>query len=170
MLCEIDILFQGIIFFKSFIICQIDGIVVFKDLEEGITTRQIVDESTGLSSNIVIDWKQQAKNQNLVPRVEVHDTGKDGKVLILENGSPASYELTSDSIISVTNLKKLKEGDVIARVPKESSKTKDITGGLPRVAELFEARKPKDHAIIAEVAGKIQFGKDYKMKRKIELT
>ena len=60
---------------------------------------------------------------------------------------------------------KIKEGDVIARVPKESSKTKDITGGLPRVAELFEARKPKDHAIIAEVSGKIQFGKDYKMKK-----
>ena len=151
------------------IISQINGVVVFKDLEEGITTRQIVDDSTGLSSNIVIDWKQQAKNQSLVPRVEVHDKEKDGKVLILENGSPASYELTADSIISVTNLKKLKEGDVIARVPKESSKTKDITGGLPRVAELFEARKPKDHAIIAEVSGKIKFGKDYKMKRKIEI-
>ncbi len=151
------------------IISQINGVVVFKDLEEGVTTRQIVDDSTGLSSNIVIDWKQQAKNQSLVPRVEVHDKEKDGKVLILENGSPASYELTADSIISVTNLKKLKEGDVIARVPKESSKTKDITGGLPRVAELFEARKPKDHAIIAEVSGKIKFGKDYKMKRKIEI-
>ena len=74
-----------------------------------------------------------------------------------------------DSIISITNQKPVKEGDVIARVPKESSKTKDITGGLPRVAELFEARKPKDHAIIAEVSGRIQFGKDYKMKRKISI-
>ena len=152
------------------IISQINGYVVFKDLEEGVTTRQIVDDSTGLSSNIVIDWKQQAKNQSLVPRLEVHDKDKNGKVLVLENGSPASYELTADSIIGVTNLKKLKEGDVLARVPKESSKTKDITGGLPRVAELFEARKPKDHAIIAEVSGKIQFGKDYKMKRKIEIV
>ena len=151
------------------IIAQIDGYIVFKDLEEGITTREIIDESTGLSSNIVMDWKQQAKNQNLVPRIELHDKKSKGDVLVLENGSPASYELTADSIIGVNNEMKIKEGDVIARVPKESSKTKDITGGLPRVAELFEARKPKDHAIIAEVSGKIQFGKDYKMKRKIEI-
>ena len=152
------------------IIAQINGFIVFKDLEEGVTTREIIDESTGLSSNIVTDWKQQAKNQNLVPRLELHDKKSKGNVLILENGSPASYDLTADSIIGVNNEMKVKEGDVIARVPKESSKTKDITGGLPRVAELFEARKPKDHAIIAEVSGKIQFGKDYKMKRKIEIV
>ena len=152
------------------IIAQIDGVVVFKDLEEGITTREILDDSTGLSSNIVMDWKQQAKNQNLVPRIELHNKKVKGEILVLENGSPAAYELTADSIIGVNNEMKIKEGDVIARVPKESSKTKDITGGLPRVAELFEARKPKDHAIIAEVSGKIQFGKDYKMKRKIEIV
>ena len=152
------------------IIAQINGFIVFKDLEEGVTTREIIDESTGLSSNIVTDWKQQAKNQNLVPRLELHDKKSKGEVLILENGSPASYDLTADSIIGVNNEMKVKEGDVIARVPKESSKTKDITGGLPRVAELFEARKPKDHAIIAEISGKIQFGKDYKMKRKIEIV
>ena len=152
------------------IIAQIDGIVVFKDLEEGVTTREILDDSTGLSSNIVMDWKQQAKNQNLVPRIELHNKKGKGEILVLENGSPAAYQLTADSIIGVNNEMKIKEGDVIARVPKESSKTKDITGGLPRVAELFEARKPKDHAIIAEVSGKIQFGKDYKMKRKIEIV
>ena len=152
------------------IIAQIDGVVVFKDLEEGITTREILDDSTGLSSNIVMDWKQQAKNQNLVPRIELHNKKATGEILVLENGSPAAYELTADSIIGVNNEMKIKEGDVIARVPKESSKTKDITGGLPRVAELFEARKPKDHAIIAEISGKIQFGKDYKMKRKIEIV
>ena len=152
------------------IIAQIDGVVVFQDLEEGITTREILDDSTGLSSNIVMDWKQQAKNQNLVPRIELHNKKFKGEILVLENGSPAVYELTADSIIGVNNEMKIKEGDVIARVPKESSKTKDITGGLPRVAELFEARKPKDHAIIAEVSGKIQFGKDYKMKRKIEIV
>ncbi len=151
------------------IVAQTNGHLVFKDLEEGVTTRQIVDDSTGLSSNIVIDWKQQAKHQHLVPRVEIHDKKSDGKVLVLENGSLASYELTADSIILVTDQMKVKEGDYIAKIPKESSKTKDITGGLPRVAELFEARKPKDHAIIAEVSGKIKFGKDYKMKRKIEI-
>ena len=147
------------------IIGQINGIVIFKDLEEGITTREIIDDSTGLSSNIVIDWKQQAKNQDLVPRLK-STIKKDGNVLVLENGSQARYDLTVDSIISVTDNTKIKQGDVIARVPKESSKTKDITGGLPRVAELFEARKPKDHAIIAEVSGKIEFGKDYKNEKK----
>ncbi len=152
------------------IISQIDGVVKFKDLEEGVTTREIVDESTGLSSNIVMDWKQQAKNQDLIPRIEIHDKKISGNALVLENGSTANYELTADSIISATNDQNIKQGDVIARVPKESSKTKDITGGLPRVAELFEARKPKDHAIIAEVSGKIEFGKDYKMKRKISIV
>ena len=151
------------------IVAQTDGHIVLKDLEEGVTTRQIVDDSTGLTSNIVIDWKQQAKNQHLVPRVEIHDKKSNGKVLVLENGSLASYELTADSIILVTGDMKIKQGDYIAKIPKESSKTKDITGGLPRVAELFEARKPKDHAIIAEISGKIKFGKDYKMKRKIEI-
>ncbi len=151
------------------IISQMDGFVKFKALEEGITTREIIDESTGLSSNIVIDWKQQTKNQDLVPRLEIHDKKNNGEVVIQENGSPAIYELTVDSIISVTNDQNVKQGDIIARVPKESSKTKDITGGLPRVAELFEARKPKDHAIIAEISGKIEFGKDYKMKRKISI-
>ena len=85
------------------IIAQIDGTVKFRDLEEGITTREIVDESTGLSSNIVTDWKQQAKNQELVPRIEIHDKKSNGNVLVLENGSIASYQLTVDSIISATN-------------------------------------------------------------------
>ena len=152
------------------IIAQATGSLVFKDIEEGITTRQIIDDSTGLSSNIVIDWKQQAKNQDLLPRIEIHDKSTKGEILVLENGSPASYELPVDAIISVTNTKKVKEGDVIARVPKESSKTKDITGGLPRVAELFEARRPKDHAVIADIQGKIVFGKDYKAKRKISIV
>ena len=85
------------------IIAQIDGVVVFKDLEEGITTREILDDSTGLSSNIVMDWKQQAKNQNLVPRIELHNKKVKGEILVLENGSPAAYELTADSIIGVNN-------------------------------------------------------------------
>ena len=140
--------------------------MIFKDLEEGVSTRQIIDDSTGLSSNIVIDWKQQAKNQDLLPRIEIHDKSSKGETLVLENGSPASYELPVDAIISVTNTKKVKEGDIIARVPKESSKTKDITGGLPRVAELVEARRPKDHEVIADIQGKRVFGKDYKAKRK----
>ena len=149
------------------IIGQTNGYVVFKDLDDGVSTREVIDESTGLASKMVVDWKQQAKNQSLNPRIEIHDKLKGGKVLTLENGSPASYEIPVDAILGINSGDKIKRGDFIARVPKESSKTKDITGGLPRVAELFEARKPKDHAIIAEISGKIEFGKDYKMKRKI---
>jgi len=149
------------------IIGQISGYVIFKDLDDGVSTREVIDESTGLASKMVVDWKQQAKNQSLNPRIEIHDKLKSGNILTLENGSPASYEIPVDAILGINSGDKIKRGDFIARVPKESSKTKDITGGLPRVAELFEARKPKDHAIIAEISGKIEFGKDYKMKRKI---
>jgi len=149
------------------IIGQINGYVIFKDLDDGVSTREVIDESTGLASKMVVDWKQQAKNQSLNPRIEIHDKLKAGKILTLENGSPASYEIPVDAILGINSGDKIRPGDFIARVPKESSKTKDITGGLPRVAELFEARKPKDHAIIAEISGKIEFGKDYKMKRKI---
>ncbi len=149
------------------IIGQISGYVIFKDLDDGVSTREVIDESTGLASKMVVDWKQQAKNQSLNPRIEIHDKLKSGKILTLENGSPASYEIPVDAILGINSGDKIKRGDFIARVPKESSKTKDITGGLPRVAELFEARKPKDHSIIAEISGKIEFGKDYKMKRKI---
>ena len=149
------------------IISQKGGYVIFKDLEDGVSTREVVDESTGLASKMVIDWKQKSKNKSINPRIEIHDKQKNGKIITLDNGSLAVYEPPVEAILGVSDNQKVKEGDFIARVPKESSKTKDITGGLPRVAELFEARIPKDHAIIAEVAGQIEFGKDYKMKRKI---
>ena len=149
------------------IIAQKKGYVIAQDLEDGVSTREVIDESTGLSSKMIIDWKQKSKNKSINPRIEIHDKQKNGKILKLDNGSPASYELPVDSILGVYDSQIINEGDFIARVPKESSKTKDITGGLPRVAELFEARIPKDHAIIAETSGKIEFGKDYKMKRKI---
>ena len=149
------------------VISQKDGFIIFKDLEDGVSTREVVDESTGIPSKMVIDWKQKSKNKSINPRIEIHDKQKNGNILTLDNGSLAVYELPAEAILGVSSNQKVKEGDFIARVPKESSKTKDITGGLPRVAELFEARIPKDHAIITEVAGKIEFGKDYKMKRKI---
>ena len=152
------------------IIAQKSGYVILKDLDDGVSTRQVIDESTGLSSKMVTDWKQKSKNKLINPRIEIHDKKTEGKILTLDNGSLASYELPVDSIIGVSTEQKILEGDFIARVPKESSKTKDITGGLPRVAELFEARIPKDHAIIAEIPGKIEFGKDYKMKRKIVIN
>ena len=151
------------------IIAQIKGFAIFKDLEDGVSTREVIDESTGLSSKMVVDWKQQAKNQSIRPRIEIHNKLKNGEVLVLENGSSASYELPVEAILGVSIGQQVNEGDFLARIPKESSKTKDITGGLPRVAELFEARKPKDHAVIAEISGNIKFGKDYKMKRKVSI-
>ena len=156
--------------FTTPIVAQKNGYVVFKDLDDGVSTREVIDEATGLASKMVVDWKQQSKTQSLTPRIEIHNKIKDGKILTLDNGSPASYELPAETILGVNSDQKINQGDFLARIPKESSKTKDITGGLPRVAELFEARIPKDHEIIAEISGKIEFGKDYKMKRKISIV
>jgi DNA-directed RNA polymerase subunit beta' len=94
-------------------------------------------------------------------------TNKKGEVVTLPNGLPANYYLSTDTILSVENGADVKAGDIIGRIPRETSKTRDITGGLPRVAELFEARRPKDFAIISEVDGQVEFGKDYKSKRRI---
>src|SRR2546430_4425555 len=127
--------------------------------------REVLDEATGISSKVVIDWKQQPRGGDLRPRVTLRDAK--GKVLTLANGLEARYFLPVDAILSVDNGAQVKAGDVLARIPRESSKTRDITGGLPRVAELFEARKPKDFAIISESEGRVEFGKDYKTKRRI---
>jgi DNA-directed RNA polymerase subunit beta' len=124
-----------------------------------------IDEATGIASKVVTDWKQQPRGTELKPRITLRDAN--GDVLLLENGLEARYFLSADAILSVDNGQEVHAGDVLARIPRESAKTRDITGGLPRVAELFEARKPKDHAIIAEVAGRVEFGKDYKSKRRI---
>jgi DNA-directed RNA polymerase subunit beta' len=113
----------------------------------------------------VIDWKQQPRGSELRPRVTLRD--EQGEVLLLGNGLEARYFMSVDAILSVENGAQVKAGDVLARIPRESSKTRDITGGLPRVAELFEARKPKDFAIISEGDGRVEFGKDYKTKRRI---
>jgi DNA-directed RNA polymerase subunit beta' len=127
--------------------------------------RDIVDEATGISYKTVIDWKQQPKGADLRPRVTL--LNDKGQVIKLANGAEARYFLSVDSILSVENGQKVHAGDVLARIPRETSKTRDITGGLPRVAELFEARKPKDFAVISEVSGRVEFGKDYKAKRRI---
>jgi DNA-directed RNA polymerase subunit beta' len=113
----------------------------------------------------VVDWKQQPRGSDLRPRITLRD--ENGEVLTLANGLEARYFMSVDAILSVDNGASVKAGDVLARIPRESSKTRDITGGLPRVAELFEARKPKDFAIISESEGRIEFGKDYKAKRRI---
>ncbi len=151
------------------IVTEKAGIVHYMDLVEGISVRETLDEATGIASKVVVDWKQQPKGSDLKPRITLRDKSAEqgGEVLTLDNGLEARYFLSVDSVLSVDNGEKVNAGDVLARIPRESSKTRDITGGLPRVAELFEARKPKDHAIIAEIEGRVEFGKDYKAKRRI---
>ncbi len=147
------------------IITEKDGIAHYVDLIEGTSMREVVDEATGISSKVVIDWKQQPRGNDLKPRVTLRTAN--GDVLTLANGLEARYFMSVDAILSVENGAEVKAGDVLARIPRESSKTRDITGGLPRVAELFEARRPKDFAIISEADGRVEFGKDYKTKRRI---
>ena len=147
------------------IITEQDGKIEYLDLLEGATLVERVDEVTGLTSKVVVDYKQNARGADLRPRLQLKDAK--GKVVQMTNGAEARYFLQPDSILSVENGAQVVAGDVLARIPREGSKTRDITGGLPRVAELFEARRPKDHAIIAENDGRVEFGKDYKAKRRI---
>jgi DNA-directed RNA polymerase subunit beta' len=116
---------------------------------------------------VVTDWRANPKGGDLKPAIVVKT--KDGKAKKTSRGTEARYLLPVDAILSVEPGSEVKAGDVLARIPMESAKTRDITGGLPRVAELFEARRPKDHAIIAEIDGTIRFGRDYKNKRRIIL-
>ncbi|MDT8266419.1 DNA-directed RNA polymerase subunit beta', partial [Roseomonas sp. DSM 102946] len=146
------------------IITERAGFVEYADLIEGITLVERQDEVTGLSSKVVVDYKASSK-ADLRPRLILKD--EKGGVVKLPNGAEARYFLSPDTILSVDNGATVHAGDVIARLPRESSKTRDITGGLPRVAELFEARRPKDAAIISDIDGRVEFGKDYKAKRRI---
>src|SRR3989440_8525904 len=130
--------------------------------------REVLEEATGISSKVITDWKQQPRGGDLRPRTTIRD--EQGEVLTLANGLEARYFLPVDAILSVDGGAHVKAGDVLARMPRESSKTRDITGGLPRVAELFEARKPKDFEIISESEGRVEFGKDYKAKRRIVVS
>jgi len=147
------------------IITERAGRLEYLDLIEGVTLVERMDEVTGLTSKVVVDYKQNARGVDLRPRLQLKD--ETGAVVRLPTGTDARYFLSPDSILSVENGAEVHAGDVLARIPREGSKTRDITGGLPRVAELFEARRPKDHAIIAEIDGQVEFGKDYKAKRRV---
>ena len=147
------------------IITEKEGIANYMDLVEGLSMTEKVDEATGIASKVVIDWKQQPRGADLRPRITLRN--KKGEVVMLAKGIEARYFLSVDAILSVEPGQQVHGGDVLARIPRESAKTRDITGGLPRVAELFEARKPKDYAVISEIAGTVEFGKDYKSKRRI---
>ncbi|RZI46241.1 DNA-directed RNA polymerase subunit beta' [Candidatus Finniella inopinata] len=147
------------------VLTEKNGIIHYVDLVEGQSIREIVDESTGISNRVVVDWKQQSRGGDLRPMISIRD--EKGNPVILENGLEARYFLPVDTIINLANGSTAAAGDIIARIPRETTKTRDITGGLPRVSELFEARHPKDAAIIAEFDGRVEFGKDYKTKRRI---
>ena len=143
------------------------GYVKYEGLVEGISLKEVTDESTGISSKVVLDWRSNTRGSDLRPAISIRD--KKGEIIKLANKSEARYLLAVDAILSVEDGAEVREGDIVARISTEGAKTRDITGGLPRVAELFEARKPKDHAIIAEADGWIEFGKDYKNKRRVIL-
>ncbi len=149
------------------VIAEKSGIVNFVDLIDGVSLSETLDDTTGISSKSVIDWRSQSKNTELKPRITLRD--EKGNIIKKADDNEARYYLVPDSILSVKDGQEISAGDVIARLPKETSKTKDITGGLPRVAELFEARKAKDSAIIAENDGKVVFGKEVRGKQKVSI-
>jgi DNA-directed RNA polymerase subunit beta' len=147
------------------VLTEANGTVDYEDIVEGSSVTETADESTGITKRVIIDWRANPRAADLRPAAVVKDAK--GKVVKAERGRDARYMLSVDAILSVEPGAQVKAGDVLARVPLESAKTRDITGGLPRVAELFEARRPKDHAIISESSGTVRFGRDYKNKRRI---
>ena len=152
------------------IVTEVEGQVVFEYMDEGITVRRQTDELTGLSSISVIDPKDRpTAGKDIRPAVRlVNSAGED--LMLPETDVPAHYFLEPNAILSLEDGDHIAVGDVIARIPQEGSKTRDITGGLPRVADLFEARKPKDAAILAEITGTVSFGKETKGKRRLVIT
>ena len=151
------------------IITETAGIVKFEDFVEGVSTEQVTDELTGISSTTIKDQSSISYDKNLKPMVKlIDDKGDD--LNIANSNMPAHYILPSKSIVSLTDGMKIGVGDTIARTPRETSGTRDITGGLPRVADLFEARQPKDKAELAEKTGVVSFGKETKGKRRLEIT
>jgi DNA-directed RNA polymerase subunit beta' len=150
------------------IISEVTGKAVFLDMVEGVTFREVVDEATGRTSKELVDWRQQTRGANLRPSILIQD--QEGQPLKLASGAEARYFLPVGAILNVETGADIHAGDVLVRLPREASKTRDITGGLPRVAELFEARRPKDPAIIAEAEGRVEYGKDYKTKRRLKIV
>ncbi|MGH7966682.1 MAG: DNA-directed RNA polymerase subunit beta', partial [Candidatus Binatia bacterium] len=145
------------------ILTEVKGEVKFGEIDER-TMQEKVDERTGLSTRVIIDYR----DPSVRPRISIKDTS--GKTAKLASGLDARYVLPVGSHINVVEGQKMEAGDVVAKIPRETTKTKDITGGLPRVAELFEARKPKEFAVISEIEGAVSFGKDTKGKRKVVIT
>ncbi len=150
------------------VITEVGGHIKFQDFVDGLTVTTQVDEVTGLSSTVVLDSKQRG-GKDLRPTVKLLNA-KGKEATFANTEIPAVYTLPPGALIALEDGARVSVGDVIARIPQESSKTRDITGGLPRVADLFEARKPKDSAILAEYTGTVSFGKETKGKRRLIIT
>jgi DNA-directed RNA polymerase subunit beta' len=152
------------------VISEVSGFLRFEDFVDGVTVAEQEDEMTGLTSIVVLDPKQRgASGRDLRPTAKLVD-GKGKEICFANTDIPAVYALPSGALVNMADGAKVSVGDVIARIPQESSKTRDITGGLPRIADLFEARKPKDPAILAEYSGTVSFGKETKGKRRLVIT
>ncbi len=152
------------------IITEYAGRVKFENVEEGVTVAKQVDEVTGLSSLVVIDPKQRGgQSKGVRPQVKLLDANGN-EVKVANSDAPVNVTFQLGCIITVKDGQEVGVGEVLARIPQESSKTRDITGGLPRVAELFEARSPKDSGLLAEITGTVSFGKDTKGKQRLVIT
>src|SRR5690606_5431339 len=149
------------------IITEVGGSIRFEDLVEGLSVKEATDEATGSAQRVVADSRASPRRADVRPALGVSAGESDAR---LSSGTDARYLLPVGAILSVSSGDVVKPGEVIARIPTEGAKTRDITGGLPRVAELFEARRPKDCAVIAEMDGRVEFGRDYKNKRRIKIT
>src|SRR5699024_10787374 len=152
------------------VITEVAGKVQLQDFMEGMTVERQIDEVTGLTSLTVLDPKQRgAADKELRPMVKLVDV-LENDLCLAGTDIPAHYYLPARAIVSVEDGAMVGVGDVLARLPQESSKTRDITGGLPRVADLFEALKPKDSAVLAEISGTVSFGKETKGKQRLIIT
>jgi DNA-directed RNA polymerase subunit beta' len=151
--------------FSMPIVTEVGGVIAFGDVIEGVTMQEQLDEVTGLSRKVIVE----SKDPEVRPRISIKDDEGNTKQLP-DSSAAARYHLPVGANIFVTEGDAVEPGEVISKIPRETTKTKDITGGLPRVAELFEARKPKEHAVISEIDGTVAFGKDTKGKRKVVIT
>ncbi|MDR1597419.1 MAG: DNA-directed RNA polymerase subunit beta' [Holosporales bacterium] len=146
------------------ILSDADGVINYVDMIDGLSVKDAVDDNTGITTRVIIDNKQHGKATSLRPTFEIRDA-KGG--IVLKKGIETKYVLSVDTILVAENGAVVKAGDILARMPRETIKTRDVTGGLPRVSELFEARHPKDAAVIVEFDGIVEFGRDHKTKRRV---
>ena len=150
------------------ILTEVDGVADFEDLVDGVSVKEQTDEMTGTTNRVIVDWRATPRGADLKPAIVIKDS-KGGSRSACRAAAMRAICCRSTPFCRSTGHAKVKAGDVLARIPLSSAKTGDITGGLPRVAELFEARRPKDNAIIAEISGTVEFGKDYKNKQRITI-